>query len=90
MTFTTRTPASESSAKTTAPNRARHTTRARAAGLLFLAAMFTYGPGSGIVAMFLDAPDSLTNIGERPLLFSSGAALMLVNSAVVVSIGVLL
>ncbi len=90
MTSTTRTLPTEPPTKATATARKPRHARARAAGLLFLAAMFTYGPGSGIVAMFLEAPDSLTRLAERPLLFTSGAALMLVNSAVVVGIGVLL
>lgn len=63
---------------------------ARVVGFLFLAAMLTYGPGSGITASILGAPDSLANVAANRTTFTLGAALMLVNSAVVVAIGVLL
>ncbi|MFA9429474.1 DUF4386 domain-containing protein [Egicoccus sp. AB-alg2] len=86
MTSATRTPSTEPRSKT---GRAPGRTRARAIGLLFLAAMFTYGPGSGIVASFVDAPDFLTRVADRPSFFVSGAVLMLLNCAVVVAIGVL-
>lgn len=89
MTSTTRVPSTEPHPDTST-GRAPRRGRARTIGLLFLAAMFTYGPGSGIVASFLDAPDVLTRIAGQASLFASGAVLMLINCAVVVAIGVLL
>lgn len=62
----------------------------RIVGVLFLAAMFTYGPGSGITASVLDAPDTLANVASNQTRFTIGAVLMLLNSVVVASIGVLL
>jgi hypothetical protein len=89
MTSTTHTPSTEAHPET-GMGRAPRWSRARAIGLLFLAAMFTYGPGSGIVAAFLDSPDVLTHVADRPSFFASGAVLMLLNCAVVVAIGVVL
>lgn len=89
MAATIRTPSTGSRPETSTGRTSRRT-RARAIGLLFLAAMFTYGPGSGIVASFIDAPNLLTRIADRPSIFASGTVLMLINCAVVVAIGVLL
>lgn len=62
----------------------------RVVGVLFLAAMFTYGPGSGLTTSVLDASDTLANVAANQTRFTLGAVLMLLNSVVVASIGVLL
>jgi len=56
----------------------------------FLAAMVTYGGGSGLVEPPLAAEDTLLEVADAETRFAAGALLMLVNSAVVVGIGVLL
>jgi hypothetical protein len=61
----------------------RRTTRA--VGILFLAAFFAYGIGSSITS---GLAGSVT--AESSALYTSGAVLMLANSAIVVGIGVLL
>jgi hypothetical protein len=62
----------------------------RVVGVLFLAAMLTYGPGSGLTAAVLDASDILANVAANQTRFTLGAVLMLLNSVIVASIGVLL
>jgi hypothetical protein len=65
------------------PARSRH--NARAIGVLFLSAFLAYGVGSSIVT-------SITASGEvnAGALFLIGAALILLNSAIVIAIGVLM
>ncbi len=59
-------------------------------GILFLAAFGTYGPGNGIIDSMTNTPDYLTNISANTTQALIGMFLMLINSAVVISIGVLL
>jgi hypothetical protein len=61
----------------------------RMVGVLFLAAFLTYGVGSTVVTIITGVPDYLDAASSNPL-FTTGAVLMLANSAVVVLIGVLM
>lgn len=60
-------------------------TTARLVGILFLSAFLTYGVGSSIVTSI--AASSMDTSG---VVFLTGAALMLLNSAIVIGIGVLM
>lgn len=73
-----------------AGDRAPSMTTARIVGVLFLAAMLTYGPGSGLIAAILDTPDYLSAVAASKMTFTLGAVLMLLDAVVVVGIGVLL
>lgn len=64
-------------------------TTARVLGMLILAGWLTYGPGTGLTASVLDAPDFLASVVANRVTFTLGAMLMLLNSAAVVGIGVL-
>ena len=59
-------------------------------GILFLAAIATYGGGNGIVGNLLEDPDYLAEIADRSGRMILGSILMLLNSAVVVAIGILI
>jgi len=65
-------------------------TSARIVGALFLTAIFTYGLGNGFIESILDAQDYLANVHENKMQLILGAILMLINSAVVVGIGVMM
>jgi len=65
-----------------------HKTTATFVGIMFLAAMFTYGLGFGIIESLLTLPDFLAHVFENNILFLSGAILMMMNSCIVVGIGV--
>ncbi len=67
-----------------------HKTTARIVGGLFLAAMLFYGVGSTQVDGVLGASDSLLNLSENATTFTAGIAFMLVNSLVVIAIGLLI
>jgi len=64
--------------------RARRT--ARTVGVLFLAGFLTYGVGNLIATGIVDSGDR----GDSTALFVTGIALMLLNSAAVIGIGVLM
>ena len=59
---------------------------ARIVGALFLAGYVAYGVGSLIATPIVDSGDR----GDSTALFATGAALMLLNSAIVIGIGVLM
>ena len=59
---------------------------ARIVGILFLAGYLAYGVGSPIATGIVDSGDR----GDSTALFVTGAALMLLNSAFVIGIGVLM
>ncbi|MEV6596075.1 DUF4386 domain-containing protein [Actinoplanes sp. NPDC051346] len=61
----------------------------RAVGALFLLAFVVYATGGALVDSGSGAPDVLAAVADNQLRVSAGALLMLVNSAVVASIGVL-
>src|SRR5829696_3122661 len=62
---------------------------ARMVGMLVLGGYLTYGVGSLIVAGIAAAPDYLSTVSASTL-FSAGAVLMLLNSALVIGIGALM
>src|SRR3954471_9547233 len=59
---------------------------ARIVGILFLAGFLTYGVGNLIATGIVDSDDR----SDSTALFVTGTALMLLNSAVVIGIGVLM
>ena len=61
----------------------------RLIGALFILAFFLYGVGFGLVTSVVGTPDSLSTISAHQTTLILGAFLMLLNSAAVVSIGVL-
>jgi hypothetical protein len=63
---------------------------ARVIGLLFLAALATYGGGSALVEATLGKDNVLAEVAAHTTRFEAGALLMLANSVVVVAIGALL
>ncbi|MET4638023.1 DUF4386 domain-containing protein [Mycetocola sp. 2940] len=65
-------------------------TRTRLVGILFLAAIPAYGIGTALTTSVLSAPDQLTAVAANTPQYTLGAALMLANSVIVASIGVLL
>jgi len=65
-----------------------HKTTSKFVGLLFLAAMFSYGVGFGLVESLLAAPNFLAHIFENNILFLSGSILMMLNSCIVIGIGI--
>jgi len=65
-----------------------HKTTAIFVGIMFLGAMLTYGLGFGIIESLLTLPDFLAHVFENNILFLSGAILMMINSCIVVGIGV--
>ncbi len=71
-------------ARATTPTRARRT--ARIVGVLFLAGFLTHGVGNLIATGIVDSGDR----SDSTALFVTGAVLMLLNSAIVISIGVLM
>jgi hypothetical protein len=68
----------------------KNKTVSRIVGGLFLAAMLTYGVGSGLVDSVLNSSDPLTAVANNGTTFTAGAVLMFLNSAVVIGIGVLM
>jgi hypothetical protein len=62
----------------------------RIAGVLFLLAFVAYGIGTGMVTGVLEATNPGVEFTLKRAQFSTGAALMLLNSAIVASIGLLL
>jgi Domain of unknown function (DUF4386) len=67
------------------------TTRAsgRIVGALFLLAFVVYGGGSALVESGSGAPAVLSDVAENQMQISAGALMILLNSVVVASIGVL-
>ena len=65
-------------------------TKLRIAGVLFLAAFLAYGIGTGMVTGIIEASNPIVELTFKRSQFITGAALMLVNSAIVASIGLLL
>jgi hypothetical protein len=61
----------------------------RLIGALFLLAFVFYGVGNGLVASVIGAPDALSMISAHQTTLTLGAFLMLLNSVVVVGLGVL-
>ncbi len=68
----------------------KNKTVARIVGGLFLAAMLTYGVGSGLVDSVLNSSDPLMAVTNNRATFITGTVLMALNSAVVIAIGVLM
>ncbi|WP_437752679.1 DUF4386 domain-containing protein [Sorangium sp. So ce1389] len=64
-------------------------TYSRVIGALFLSAFVFYGAGSALVTSILSAPDALLTISAHQTTLALGAFLMLLNSVVVVGLGVL-
>ena len=62
----------------------------RIAGVLFLSAFLAYGIGTGMVTGIIEATNPTVELALKRAQFITGAALMLVNSAIVASIGLLL
>lgn len=62
----------------------------RIAGVLFLSAFLAYGIGTGMVTGIIEATNPIVELTFKRLQFITGAALMLLNSAIVASIGLLL
>ena len=65
-------------------------TKLRIVGVLFLSAFLAYGIGTGMVAGIIEASNPVIELTFKRSQFITGAALMLVNSAIVASIGLLL
>lgn len=65
-------------------------TRARIVGMLFLAAILAYGIGTSLTTSVLGAPDPLAGVAANTGQFTLGAILMVANSVIVATIGVLL
>ena len=63
-------------------------TTGRIVGALFLVAFIAYGGGSALVNAGSGTPAVLADAGDNQMQISAGALLMLLNSAVVASIGV--
>lgn len=63
---------------------------ARIVGILFLMAFVAYGGGSGLVNAFVNTPDRLAGITAQEEGFAVGAVVMMVNSAIVIGIGLLM
>jgi hypothetical protein len=59
-------------------------------GALFLLAILFYGSGNGILESMINSENFLTNIFQKKSLFVTSLLLMLSNSVVVISIGVLI
>ena len=64
-------------------------TYSRLIGALFLSAFVFYGVGNGLVTSVLGAPDFLSTMSAHQTTLALGAFLMLLNSVVVVGLGVL-
>jgi hypothetical protein len=64
-------------------------TSARVVGILVLGAFFVYGIGSAIATSVVDAPDYLSHVSGNAV-FTLGAVMMVLNSAVVIGIGILM
>ena len=62
----------------------------RIAGVLFLSAFLAYGIGAGMVTGSIETTNPAVELTLKRAQFITGAMLMLVNSAIVVSIGLLL
>src|SRR3546814_556046 len=62
---------------------------ARAVGILILGGYLAYGAGSSIVTGLTSAPDYLPGSADS-VTIAAGGLMMLVNSALVIAIGVLL
>ena len=62
----------------------------RIVGVLFLSAFLAYGIGTGMVTGVIEATNPAVELTFKRTQFITGAALMLVNSAIVASIGLLL
>ena len=64
-------------------------TTGRIVGALFLLALVVYGGGTALVDSGSGETDVLSDVADNQMQISAGALLMLINSVVVVSIGVL-
>ena len=69
--------------------RGSRTVYSRLIGALFLLGFLSYGVGNALVASVLGAPDFLSTMSAHQTTLVLGAFLMLLNSVVVVGIGVL-
>lgn len=65
-------------------------TTARIVGMFFLTAIAAYSIGDGLIESVLDTSDYLINIPANQIQMSAGAILILINSAVVIGIGLLM
>ena len=65
-------------------------TTLRIIGVLFLSAFLAYGIGTGMVTGIIEATNPVDELTMKISQFTTGAVLMLVNSAMVASIGMLL
>lgn len=61
----------------------------RVLGLLFILPFFAYGIGSAVIGSLLEGADPLSQVIEHRTRYVAGALLMLLDSAMVVGIGVL-
>lgn len=84
--MTSVTEAAAATAAPAAPSRAT----ARIVGILFIAAILTYGPGTGLVESLLDQDDYLSAVSGSSGRFTAGALLMFANSAIVLANGALM
>ncbi|CAM3213531.1 DUF4386 domain-containing protein [Corallococcus sp. ZKHCc1 1396] len=66
-----------------------HRLHSRSLGTLFLLAFFAYGIGTALVTSVLKAPEHLAVVAGQRAPFVAGALLLLLNSIIVVGIGVL-
>ena len=62
----------------------------RIAGVLFLSAFLAYGIGTAMVTGIIEAANPVVEFTLKKAQLTTGAVLMLVNSAIVISIGLLL
>jgi hypothetical protein len=63
---------------------------ARIVGFFFLAAIFAYAFGNGLIESILEKPEYLKTLSSNRTQLAAGAVLMLVNSVCVVGIGILM
>jgi len=68
----------------------QYKTSARIVGFFFLAAIFTYAFGNGLIESILEKPEYLKTISSNRIQFAAGGVLMLMNSVCVVGIGALM
>ena len=58
-------------------------------GLLIILPFFAYGIGTAVIGSLLEGPDPLSQVMEHRTRYVAGALLLLLNSAMVVGVGVL-
>lgn len=65
-------------------------TKSRVTGVLFLSAFLAYGVGTGLATGVIEAKDPVVEVALKRAQFITGTTLMLLNSIIVASIGLLL